>query len=200
MDTVAQWTGYCGVKRFSTVKASVINRLKSKWKALRSHFWASLALDVVLIITVFLLINIWQTRDLPNDEHTPPLEAVWLDDMRADSVMVPGETGVVYFFAPWCFYCRSSIDNLDELVASGKLSWARAVALEYESLEDVREFISDTGVHLPVLLGSSQTTGDWQIRGFPTYFVIDGDGQIVSRSVGYSTKIGLAARVWMNEG
>ncbi len=177
----------------------MIKKLKSAWKALRGHFWGSLAIDVVLIITAFLLISMWQTRNLPDDDHTPPLELTWLDDMRADSVMVSGQVGVVYFFAPWCFYCRSSIDNLDELVSSGKLAWARVVALEYENLDEVREFIKETGVHLPVLLGSSKTTSDWQIRGFPTYFVIDGDGQIVSRSVGYSTKIGLQARVWMNK-
>lgn len=176
----------------------MIKKLKSAWKVLRGHFWASLAIDVVLIITAFLLVSMWQTRNLPDDNYTPPLELAWLDDMRADSVMVSGQVGVVYFFAPWCFYCRSSIDNLDELVSSGKLGWARAVALEYESLDEVREFIKETGVHLPVLLGGPKTTSDWQIRGFPTYFVIDGNGQIVSRSVGYSTKIGLQARVWMN--
>ena len=141
----------------------------------------------------------WQTRNLPDDEHTPSLEPVWLDEMKAESVMVPGQVGVVYFFAPWCFYCRKSIDNLDELVSSGQLAWARVVALEYENLDDVRGFIKETGVQLPVILGSAQITKDWQIRGFPTYFVIDGDGKIVSRSVGYSTKIGLQARVWMNQ-
>ena len=73
------------------------------------------------------------------------------------------------------------------------------VALEYESLDEVREFIKETDVSLPVLLGGPQTSNDWQIRGFPTYFVIDGDGNIASRSVGYSTKIGLQARVWMNK-
>ncbi len=144
-----------------------------------------------------MLVSMWQTRNLPGDEHTPPLEAFWLDDRTADSVMVPGEVGVVYFFAPWCFYCRSSIDNLDELVASGKLAWARVVALEYESLDDVREFINETGIDSPVLLGSQKTTRDWRVRGFPTYFVIDGNGKIASRSVGYSTKIGLQTRVWM---
>jgi thiol-disulfide isomerase/thioredoxin len=177
----------------------MIKKFKAGWKALRGHYWGSLAVDVALIITAFMLVSMWQTRDLPDDEHTPPLELVWLDDMQADSVLVAGEVGVVYFFAPWCFYCRNSIDNLDELVASGKLAWARVVALEYESLDDVRDFIDETGVHLPVLLGSSQTTKDWQIRAFPTYFVIDGEGQIASRSVGYSTKIGLRTRVWMSE-
>ena len=176
----------------------MISRLKSGWKALRGNFWGSLAFDVAILISIFVLISMWQTRNLPDDEHTPPLELSWLDDMRADSVMVSGETGVVYFFAPWCFYCRKSIDNLDELVASGKLSWARVVALEYESLDDVREFIRETGIDLPVLLGGPQTSKDWQIRGFPTYFVIDGDGKIVSRSVGYSTKIGLQIRAWLN--
>ena len=176
----------------------MISRLKSGWKALRGNFWGSLAFDVAILISIFVLISMWQTRNLPDDEHIPPLELSWLDDMRADSVMVSGETGVVYFFAPWCFYCRKSIDNLDELVASGKLSWARVVALEYESLDDVREFIRETGIDLPVLLGGPQTSKDWQIRVFPTYFVIDGDGKIVSRSVGYSTKIGLQIRAWLN--
>ncbi len=176
----------------------MMEKLKSGWKALRGHFWGSLAVDAALIITAFVLISMWQTRNLPDDDHTPPLELAWLDDMQADSVMVSGQVGVVYFFAPWCFYCRSSIDNLDELVSNGKLAWARVVALEYENLDDVREFIKETGVHLPVLLGGPKTTSDWKIRGFPTYFVIDGNGQIVSRSVGYSTKIGLQARVWMN--
>ena len=177
----------------------MISRIKSAWQALRGHFWGSLAVDVLLIIAVFLLISMWQTRGLPGDEHTPPLEPVWLDDKRADSVMVSGEVGVVYFFAPWCFYCRTSIDNLDDLVAGGKLAWARVVALEYESLDEVREFIDDTEVDLPVLLGGPKTTQDWRIRGFPTYFVIDGGGKIVSRSVGYSTKMGLQSRVWMSQ-
>jgi len=176
----------------------VISNIRSGWKKLRSNFWASLAVDVVLLISVFVLISMWQTRNLPDDEHTPLLEAFWLDDMKAESVLVAGQTGVVYFFAPWCFYCKKSIDNLDDLVSTGQVAWARVVALDYENLDEVREFIRETDVSLPVLLGGPQTSSDWQIRGFPTYFVIDGDGSIVSRSVGYSTKIGLQARVWMN--
>ena len=177
----------------------MIDMLKSAWQKLRNHYWTSLAFDVVLIIMVFGLISLWQTRDLPDAENTPVLEAVWLDEMKADSVMGSGEVGVVYFFAPWCFYCRNSIDNLDELVDSGELAWARVVALEYGSLEEVRQFIKETGINLPVLLGSSKTTEDWQIRAFPTYFVIDKNGNISSRSVGYSTAIGLQTRVWWSD-
>lgn len=177
----------------------MIAKLKNAWRTLRGHFWGSLAVDVALIVTAFMLVSMWQTRDLPNDDYTPPLELAWLDDMRADTVLVPGKVGVIYFFAPWCFYCRKSIDNLDELVTSDKLAWARLVALEYGDLNEIREFIKETGVDLPVLLGGPQTSNDWSIRGFPTYFVIDEDGQIASRSVGYSTRIGLQTRVWMTQ-
>ena len=170
---------------------------RAAWRALRSRYWASLLFDVVLLIVVFVLISLWQTRNLPDDEHRPPLELVWLDDMRAENVVVEGKTGVIYFFAPWCFYCKKSIDNLDELVASGDLDWARVVALDYGSLDEVREFITETGVNLPVLLGDAQTSSNWQIEAFPTYFVIDESGAIASRSVGYSTSIGLRARTWM---
>jgi len=173
--------------------------LVNAWKRLRGNFWGSLAFDVLLLVLFFVLVSMWQTRNLPDDSFTPPLELSWLDDRTADSVMVPGQVGVVYFFAPWCFYCRHSIGNLDELVSSGELPWARLVALDYESLDEVRTFLSETGVHLPVLLGGPQTSADWQVRGFPTYFVIDGDGKIVSRSVGYSTKIGLQVRAWLNK-
>ena len=177
----------------------MIAKLKNAWRTLRGHFWGSLAVDVALIVTAFMLVSMWQTRDLPDDDYTPPLELAWLDDMRADTVLVPGKVGVIYFFAPWCFYCRKSIDNLDELVASDKLAWARLVALEYGDLNEIREFIKETGVDLPVLLGGPQTSNDWSIRGFPTYFVIDEDGQIASRSVGSSTRIGLQTRVWMTQ-
>ena len=168
------------------------------WKSLRSHYWASLLFDAVVIIAIIVAISAWQTRGLPDEDNRPPLEAVWLDDMRADSVIVPGEVGVIYFFAPWCFYCKTSIDNLDGLVAGGQLAWARAVALDYGSLDEVREFIRDTGVSLPVLLGSANTSADWQVRAYPTYFVIDENGGIASRSVGYSTYLGLRARVAMS--
>ena len=167
------------------------------WKALRGHYWASLLFDAVIIIAIFVAISAWQTRDLPNDENRPSLAAHWLDDMRADAVIVEGEVGVIYFFAPWCFYCKKSIDNLDGLVANGQLAWARAVALDYGSLDEVREFIRETGVSLPVVLGNAETATDWQVRAFPTYFVIDENGDITSRSVGYSTYLGLKTRTWM---
>ncbi|NIP17878.1 MAG: redoxin domain-containing protein [Xanthomonadales bacterium] len=168
--------------------------LKGAWKRLRSRYWASLAIDVTIILAAFWLIHAWNTRELPRDRPAPALPALRLDGARAAPQVPEGQAGVVYFFAPWCFYCRHSIDNLDALVDSGAIAWARVVALDYGGPGEVRAFVEETGLRQPVLLGDANTARDWNIHAFPTYFVIGPGGRIDSRSVGYSTWLGLWAR------
>jgi len=178
-----------------------LKRIQSGWQQFRSNFWRSLALDVVLILTVFFAIHSWQTRNLPVDQPAPDTILPLLDGSGMRSALTRGETGIVYFFAPWCFYCRTSIGNLDDLVAGNEAAWGVAVALDYADAGEVRAFVDETGISLPVLMGDASTAGDWSVRAFPTYYVIDASGRISSRSVGYSTQLGMwlrysKARAW----
>lgn len=175
----------------------MLEAAKNHWKRLRANTWAALAIDVALLAAVFLAIHAWQTRDLPIDAPAPRTVLPLLDGGRLESAVRTGEAGVVYFFAPWCRICRVSIDNLDGLVADGRAPWGVVVALDYTDAAEVRAFIEDTGVTLPVLLGDARTAADWAVPGFPTYFVIDAEGRIASRSVGYSTWLGMWWRVWL---
>jgi peroxiredoxin len=179
------------------VGRTALNALTTRWQQFRSHFWLSLAFDVVLIAAVFYAVQSWQTRDLPIDEPAPETVLALLDGSGIRSAVNAGEVGIVYFFAPWCFYCRTSIGNLDDLVADGQVSWATTVALDYADMGEVQEFIDETGVTLPVLMGHPGTAADWSVRAFPTYYVIDADGRISSRSVGYSTGFGMLFRNWL---
>jgi len=172
-------------------------RLRERWQQLRSRFWLSLSFDVLLVLAVFLMVNAWQTRDLPIDEPAPETILALLGDTEVRSAVIAGEPGIVYFFAPWCFYCRSSIGNLQDLVEDGYVNWGTVVALDYGDADEVRSFIEKTGVSLPVLMGNAQTAADWGVRAFPTYYVIDAEGRISSRSVGYSTGLGMMIRNWM---
>ena len=166
------------------------------WRRFRSNFWLALVFDVALIAIVFFAVHSWQTRHLPIDEPAPETILALLDGSGTRSAVIAGEAGIVYFFAPWCFYCRNSIGNLDDLVDEGAISWAAAVALDYSDAAEVQEFTDRTGITLPVLLGNPGTASDWSVRAFPTYYVIDADGRISSRSVGYSTKLGMYLRHW----
>ena len=175
----------------------MIKKTIKAWTNLRSNFWLSLAFDVILIAAVFYAVHSWQTRELPIDEPPPETVLALLDGSGIRSAVTAGEVGIVYFFAPWCFYCRTSIGNLDDLVDDGKVSWATVVALDYTDAGEVQEFIDKTGVTLPVLMGNPGTASDWSVRAFPTYYVIDAEGRISSRSVGYSTGFGMLIRNWL---
>lgn len=153
--------------------------------------------DAVLIVGVFFAVHSWQTRDLPIDEPAPATVLALLDGSGIQAAVEEGETGIVYFFAPWCFYCKTSIGNVDELVADGRIAWATVVALDYSDTREVQDFINKSGVSLPVLMGNPATASDWSVRAFPTYYVIDAQGRISSRSVGYSTLAGMWFRSWM---
>ena len=174
----------------------MLSNIRGIWRRLRAHFWASLAFDVALIAAVFFTVHAWQTRDLPLDEAAPATALPLLGGGGLQPAVGQGRAGIVYFFAPWCGVCRASIGNLDDLVADGRVDWATVVALDYADEAEVAAFIERTGVTLPVLMGDRGTAGDWSIRGFPTYYVIDAEGRIDSRSVGYSTTLGMWFRAW----
>jgi thiol-disulfide isomerase/thioredoxin len=171
----------------------MINRLRERWRRFREHTWLSLAFDVAVLAVVFFMIQAWQTRHLPDNELAPVTELALLEGGR-QSALRAGAPGIVYFFAPWCRVCRLSIGNLDDLVESGHVQWATVVALDYSDTDEVTAFIERERVSLPVLLGTTQTAADWSVRAFPTYYVIDSSGRIQSRSVGYSTWLGMWTR------
>lgn len=169
------------------------------WRRLRASFWGSLVFDAALLVLVLWAVHAWQTRDLPINQPAPFTRAPLLDGSGLADAVRPGEAGIVYFFAPWCGICRVSIDNLDSLVADGHVAWGSAVALDFANPAEVQEFVDDTGISLPVLLGSGQTAADWSIQAFPTYYMIDAQGTIHSRTVGYSTLLGMRVRAWLSQ-
>jgi thiol-disulfide isomerase/thioredoxin len=175
----------------------MMRSVRSAWTALRARRWLSLAFDVAVIVALFLAVHTWQTRDLPVDRPAPPTVLPLLGSGQAQSAIAPGRAGIVYFMAPWCRVCKASIGNLDSLVAAGAVPWATVVALDFVEPGEVQAFIEQTDIDLPVLLGRSQTAADWSVRAFPTYYVIDSNGRIDSRSVGYSTWLGMRWRSWL---
>jgi len=169
---------------------------RAGWARFRSNFWLSLVFDAALIVAIFMGVHSWQTRHLPIDQLAPHTVLSPLAGSGNQAAVNSGQVGIVYFFAPWCGYCRVSIGNLQKLVDDGHVSWGTVVALDYGDALEVQAFIDKTGVTLPVLMGNAQTASDWGIKGFPTYYVIDAQGNISSRSVGYSTQLGMWFRSW----
>lgn len=157
--------------------------------------------ELVLIALIVVAVRWYQTRDLlPADAAAaPPFRLQALSGEVVDLADLRGRPTLLYFFAPWCRICSVSAGNIQHLraaVAEEKLNIIM-VALSYESSATVRAFSRRHGLEVPVLLGTSATAGDFRVPGFPTYYVIDSNGAIVSRDFGYTTYLGLRWRTFL---
>ena len=105
---------------------------------------------------------------------------------------------LVYFFAPWCNICALTSDNLTRLrrLRDEESLDILAVALDWQDVEEVSEYVARHEIDLPVVLGDSRLGQSWQVYAFPTYYVLDSDRQIRRRDLGYSSQFGLWWRTW----
>jgi len=173
--------------------------IKSIGKFLKKHRWISLIFEVALIVALMLAISWWQNRgELPGENGMAPdftLQALDGSSHRLSDYR--GKKVVLYFFAPWCSICHLSAPNLKALKKSRSPDELQIllVGLSYNTIDELKKFADDLNLQdIPVLIGNDQLMQDYRIKAFPTYFIIDENGRITSRSIGYSTELGLRLR------
>jgi len=161
----------------------------------RPRRYLAYALEAGLFLAVFFAVSAWQSRNLLGTDRVlaPPLSAVTLDGELYDLAAKSGKPVLVYFFAPWCAFCSASADNvvrLRKLRDEAGLAII-AVALDWQSHDEVREYASGHELNVPVLLGNAAVAKAWHVYAFPTYYVLDSEHRVVARDIGYSTQLGL---------
>ena len=166
-------------------------------------FWLSMFGQIALAFIIFILLSEWQAADMRNEgEEVKPLTSPTLggDIMTFPDQSAQSENTLVYFFAPWCTICDLSMGNLN-LVKHQFNSDVNVliVALDYQSIEEVQEFIADKELDFPVILGDSRWSREYQIRAFPSYYIIDSSGTVLSRTMGYSSTAGMLSRLAWHE-
>ena len=126
-------------------------------------------------------------------EAAPELRSTTLAGTTYDLGGATGRPALVYFFAPWCKICGASADNLERL----RRWWDEdefeivAVALDWSTAEEVREYAQRHELSMPVLLADASVRTRWQVYAYPSYYVLDGEHRIARRDIGYSSQFGL---------
>lgn len=151
--------------------------------------------DVVAVVLVVVIVGIWQTRDHVRGE-APDVSLTERDGSIAAQPFAVGAPTLVVFFAPWCTVCRAESGNVSRVMRLFD-GHARvvAVASAYDDIVEVDRYVADVGVDYPVLFGGEEAARAFRVRAFPTTYVLDGEGRVVSSAVGYTTTLGLAWRL-----
>ncbi len=167
-----------------------------RWLDHREKRWFRWVTDILIFVSIFTFVMYMQTSaHVGRGEPAPQLMLRAVDDTSfnlADS----DKPTVIFFWAPWCGVCKADAHNVGAtLDAVGDDANVVSVALSYESLEDVHKFIDENELRGQALLGTREVARDWSVDSFPTIYVVDSEGEIAYSMVGYTTEMGLRARL-----
>jgi thiol-disulfide isomerase/thioredoxin len=161
----------------------------------------SLLIQGGIFLIVFLSISFFQERNMLSMNETikkPETSLVFFNVTttlgETVSLNAQGKKTVIYFFAPWCTICHASISNLQALYVKNEQIDVIAVALDYADIDAVVDFTNEHQLTFPVALGNESIKQAFSISAYPSYYVLDAKNEVVGRSMGYSSELGLYLR------
>lgn len=125
-------------------------------------------------------------------EFSLPLLANATAPSDASKVTLSSYRGkVIYldFWASWCTPCRKSLPALNQLRNELGERGFEVLAINLDdSPEDGLEFLEEIPVDYPTLFDDSGTAAAYQLRGMPTAYLIDKEGNLHAQHVGFNPK------------
>ena len=155
--------------------------------------------DAAILVLAIYGISLWQARHLLDDDGSVEINDLQLVSVQGNvtPVFEQNKRTLLYFFAPWCSICEVSINNLDYL-DDPNLRIVK-IALDYQNQNAVEQFVSENDVGGNILMGSAQLKQQFNIPGYPTYYLLDENQTVVGHSFGYSTVLGLKLKNYLNK-
>jgi peroxiredoxin len=112
-----------------------------------------------------------------------------LQDMSGKTVRLSdykGKVVLLEFWAAWCPPCRASVPGLEKLHKAYKDKGLvlLAVSMDEGGWDEVRSFITESGITYTVLKGTEDVAAKYQVRSIPMMLVLNKEGKISKRYLG----------------
>jgi len=121
------------------------------------------------------------------------LELSDISGNRLDMKHYEGKPLVVHFWATWCPTCRLEATNIDALSKKYNLI---SIAVTSGSNEKLKSFMKENELTYTVINDTQgMLSRAFGIKAYPTTLIYNKDGTLKFTEVGYSTTLGLEARI-----
>jgi peroxiredoxin len=164
-----------------------------------------IAVDAVLLVVVLALLY---QRALPqasaalgfgaSDEPAPPFTLATLDGDTISLRDLRGQVVLVNFWASWCGPCRVEMPGFERIYRDRAQDGFTIVGIvtDGHARERVRAFLTQHDITYPTLLASPAVIRDYGgINALPESFLLDRDGRIRHRVIGFFAEPALRAAV-----
>jgi thiol-disulfide isomerase/thioredoxin len=169
---------------------------RSRWARLRAHLGT-----VALMLAVFFGVQAWQTRGVAQGPlPDPPLTLIDRDGSRQTTTLAAwrerhaGRPVALYLWAEWCPICKVQQPNVTELASDLPVL---TVAMQSGPPEAVARVLAQRQLPWPTVVDPrGELSRSLGFGSVPAFVVIDADGTLRTPTVGYTSELGMRARVW----
>ena len=151
-------------------------------------------IEGAILLLAFYLGHLWQTRDSIRGP-APALSAQLLGGAPFSLETPRDKPLLIYFWATWCPVCKLTSGNIDALTDSHQVV---TVAMQSGDAAEIDAYLREKGLHFPVIADpQGRISQTWRVKGVPTIYLVDTNGDIRFVSVGYISTLGIKARLWL---
>lgn len=176
----------------STGRPSPVGPQRTRSSRQKLWGWAR---DGALLLLIYAGVQVFQTRNAAAGV-APEISAVsthgggpvQLSSYRGKPVML-------HFWATWCGVCKAEQDNVQALSRDVPVL---TVASRSGGAAEVARYLSEQGLKVEALLDPQGLLASrFGVGAYPTTFFLDREGRVRHVTVGYTTALGMRARMWL---
>jgi len=114
-----------------------------------------------------------------------------LDDQEMTLSALKGKVVLLDFWATWCGPCKESIPHLTQIYKSYHDKGFEVIGMSMDrgDVNTVRNFVKSIDIPYPIIITPDEVARKYAITGLPTTFLIDREGKVREKMVGFNTTI-----------
>lgn len=133
-----------------------------------------------------------EKEDLEEEEEVAYNNDFGLEDMDGNMVYLSNFQGnmiVLNFWATWCGPCRAEIPDFVEVYNEYKNKGVVFVGVSLDNdINDLKQFIDEYNINYPILFDNKNVNDIWKVEAIPTTFILDRNGNELTKRVGSMIK------------